>query len=281
MAMSLSLDTITTRADGGVLHATFDAPPINLIGPEVVRDMVTLLDALYRPSDVRVVIFGSADRDFFFPHVDITRVAEYTAEAAKAGGPGDESLGMLFHKLSQAPVVTIAKIRGRAGAAGSEFVLACDMRFASRERAILGQPEVGIGAAPGAGGIQHLARLLGRGRALEVILSSQDVDADLAERYGWINRAIPDADLDGFVEQLAQRIAGFPATALTAAKAAINALTLAGPEAIRDDARLFQRLLRTDAAQQRTAQLLERGFQTRSDVELELGKALGELTTAN
>ena len=142
-------------------------------------------------------------------------------------------------------------------------------------------PEVGIGAAPGAGGIQHLARLLGRGRALEVILSSEDVNADLAERYGWINRAVPDVELDGFVGQLAQRIAGFPATALTAAKAAINALTLADPEVIRDDARLFQRLLRTDAAQQRTAQLLERGFQTRSEVELELGEALGELTTAN
>jgi enoyl-CoA hydratase/carnithine racemase len=279
--VDLSLETITNRVSNRVLYATFDAPPINLIGPEVVRDLVTLLGALYSAPDVRVVVFDSADDDFMFPHVDITKVAEYTAEAAKAGGPGDESLGMLFHKLSQAPVVTIAKIRGRAGAAGSEFVLACDMRFASQERATLGQPEVGIGVAPGAGGIQHLARLLGRGRALEVILSSEDVDADLAERYGWINRAVPDAELDGFVEQLAQRIARFPAAALTAAKASINALTLADPEVIRGDARLFQSLLRTDVARQRTAQLLERGFQTRSKVELELGEALGELTSAN
>jgi enoyl-CoA hydratase/carnithine racemase len=279
--VDLSLETITNRVSNRVLYATFDAPPINLIGPEVVRDLVTLLGALYSAPDVRVVVFDSADDDFMFPHVDITKVAEYTAEAAKAGGPGDESLGMLFHKLSQAPVVTIAKIRGRAGAAGSEFVLACDMRFASQERATLGQPEVGIGVAPGAGGIQHLARLLGRGRALEVILSSEDVDADLAERYGWINRAVPDAELDGFVEQLAQRIARFPAAALTAAKASINALTLADPEVIRGDARLFQSLLRTDVARQRTAQLLERGFQTRSKVELELGETLGELTSAN
>ena len=274
--MDLSLDTVTTRAESGVLYATFYAPPINLIGPEVVRDLVTLLDTLYNPSGIRVVVFDSADDDYLFPHVDITKVAEYTAEAAKAGGPGDESLGMLFRKLSQAPVVTIVKLRGRARAAGSEFMLACDMRFAS-ERAILGQPEVGIGAAPGAGGIQHLTRLLGRGRALEVILSSEDVSAGLAERYGWINRALPDSELDGFVARLAQRIAGFPAEAVLAAKAAVNALTLADPGEVRSDARLFQRLVRTDAAQQRTAQLLERGFQTRSDVELGLGDALSEL----
>jgi enoyl-CoA hydratase/carnithine racemase len=277
--MSLSLDTITTHADGRVLCATFDAPPMNLIGPEVVRDLVTLLDALYHSSDIRVVVFDSADHDFLFPHVDVTKVAEYTAEAAKAGGPGDASLGMLFRRLSQAPVVTITKLRGRARAAGSEFALACDMRFASREQAIIGQPEVGLGAAPGAGGIQHLTRLLGRGRALEVILSADDFDADLAERYGWINRAVPDAELDSFVERLAQRIAGFPAEALIAAKTAVNALTLADPDDVRSDARLFQRLLRTDAAQQRTTQLLERGFQTRGDVELGLGEALSELTT--
>jgi enoyl-CoA hydratase/carnithine racemase len=277
--MSLSLDTITTRVDGRVLYATFDAPPMNLIGPEVVRDLVTLLDALYQPADIRVVVFDSADHDFLFPHVDVTKVAEYTAEAAKAGGPGDASLGMLFRRLSQAPVVTIAKLRGRARAAGSEFALACDMRFASRERAIIGQPEVGLGAAPGAGGIQHLTRLLGRGRALEVILGADDFDADLAERYGWINRAVPDAELDGFVERLAQRIAGFPPEALIAAKTEVNAITLAEQDDVRNDARLFQRLLRTDAAQQRTAQLLERGFQTRGDVELRLGEALSELTT--
>ena len=277
----LSLDTIATRASGRVLHATFGAPPMNLIGPEVVRDLATLLGALYDTADFRVVIFDSADRDFLFPHVDVTKVAEYTAEAAKAGGPGDESLGMLFRKLSQAPVVTIAKLRGAARGAGSEFALACDMCFASREGAILGQPEVGIGAAPGAGGIQHLARLLGRGRALEVILSSEDVDADLAERYGWINRALPGAELDAFVDDLAQRMAGFPAEALVAAKAAVNEVTLAGPGEVRADARLFQRLVRTDAAQQRTAQLLERGFQTRGTVELELGQALAQLTVTN
>jgi enoyl-CoA hydratase/carnithine racemase len=275
--MNLPLDTIATRLDGHVLYATFLAPPINLIGPEVVRDLVTLLEEIYRPSPIRVVVFDSADPDFLFPHVDMTKVAECTAEAAKAGGPGDASLGMLFHKLSQAPVVTITKLRGRARGAGSEFVLACDMCFASQEHAILGQPEVGIGASPGAGGIQHLARRLGRSRALEVILSSEDVSAELAERYGWINRAVPDSELDRFTEQIAQRIAAFPAEAMVSAKAAVNVLTVPVPDAVRADAALFQRLVLTAAVPRRTAQLFERGFQTRSPAELRLGDTLGQL----
>jgi enoyl-CoA hydratase/carnithine racemase len=279
--MNLSLETIDTRLDGHVLYATFSAPPINLIGPEVVRDLVTLIDTLYAPSPVRVVVFDSADPDFLFPHVDVTKVAAYTAEAAKAGGPGDSSLGMLFHKLTQAPVVTITKLRGRARAAGSEFALACDMRFASREHAIISQPEVGLGVAPGAGGIQHLTRLLGRGRALEVILSADDVNADLAEQYGWINRALPDAELDDFVDRLAQRIAGFPLEALAAAKAAVNAISLPTPDEVRGDAELFQRLLRTDEVGRRATLLFERGFQTRSPLELELGDALATLAPAD
>jgi enoyl-CoA hydratase/carnithine racemase len=279
--MDLLLDTIPTRRDGHVLYATFNAPPINLIGPEVVRDLVTLLDAVYRPSPIRVVVFDSADPDFFFPHVDMTKVAEYTAEAAKAGGPDDASLGMLFHKLTQAPVVTIIKLRGRARGAGSEFALACDMRFAARENAILSQPEVGLGVSPGAGGVQHLARLLGRGRALEVILTSQDVDAELAEKYGWINRALPDSELDEFVADIAQRIAGFPADAVTAAKAAVNEITVPIPVNVRGDAALFQRLVRSDSVKQRAGLLFEQGFQTRGPVELELGKALGTLAAAN
>ena len=198
-------------AEDGVLSVVIDAPPMNLIGPELVRDLVTLLGDLDADANIRVMVLESADPEYFVPHVDLTKVAEYTAEAAKAGGPGDASLGMLWHKLSELPVVTIAKIRGRARGAGSELALACDMRFAARENAILGQIEVGTGALPGAGGMQHLARLLGRGRAMEAILGADDFSADEAERYGWINRALPDAELDAFVARLARRIASFPA----------------------------------------------------------------------
>src|SRR5690349_175207 len=134
-----------TRIDEGVANVVIDAPPMNLIGPELVRDFVAFLSELTADEAARVIVLESADPEYFVPHVDLTKVAEYTAEAAKAGGPDDASLGMLWHKLSALPVVTSAKIRGRARGAGSELALACDMRFAARENAILGQLEAGVG----------------------------------------------------------------------------------------------------------------------------------------
>src|SRR5580692_3841722 len=213
-------------SDEGVLGVVIDAPPMNLIGPELVHDLVSLFRELESGQETRVVVLESANPEYFVPHVDLTKVAEYTAEAAKAGGPDDASLGMLWHKLSELPVVTIAKIRGRARGAGSELALACDMRFAARENAVLGQPEIGFGALPGAGGVQHLGRLLGRGRAMEVILGGADFDADEAERYGWVNRALPDAELDAFVARLARRIASFPADAVRSTKQVLHGLNL-------------------------------------------------------
>jgi enoyl-CoA hydratase/carnithine racemase len=136
------------RSDQGVSSVVIDAPPMNLIGPELVRDLVALLSQVESDEEIRVVVLESADPEYFVPHVDLTKVAEYTAEAAKAGGPDDASLGMLWHRLSELPVVTIAKLRGRARGAGSELALACDMRFAARENTVLGQPEIGFGASP-------------------------------------------------------------------------------------------------------------------------------------
>jgi enoyl-CoA hydratase/carnithine racemase len=266
-----------TPSGTGVLGVVIDAPPMNLIGPELVRDLVSLFGVLESGQETRVVVLESADPEYFVPHVDLTKVAEYTAEAAKAGGPGDASLGMLWHTLSVLPVVTIAKLRGRARGAGSELALACDMRFAAAENAILGQIEVGAGTVPGAGGVQHLARLLGRGRAMEAILGAADFDAQTAERYGWINRALPDAELDAFVAQLAGRIASFPADAVRSAKRALNDLTLPGPDAIRADARRFRQLVASDAAQARTAALFAQGLQTRGPLELDLGTRIGAL----
>jgi len=266
-----------TKTDEGVLSVVIDAPPMNLIGPELVHDLVELLGALESGQHARVMVLESADPEYFIPHVDLTKVAEYTAEAAKAGGPEDASLGMLWHKLSELPVVSIAKIRGRARGAGSELALACDMRFAARENAILGQIEVGAGATPGAGGVQHLARLLGRGRAMEAILGADDFSAEVAERYGWINRALPDADLDAFVARLARRIASFPADAVRTAKRVLNELTMPGADAIRADARRFRQLVTSEAAQGRTAALFAQGLQTRGPLELDLGDRLGTL----
>lgn len=265
------------ETEDGVLSVVIHAPPMNLIGPELVRDLVTLSGELESAVDVRVVVLESADPEYFVPHVDLTKVAEYTAEAAKAGGPDDASLGMLWHKLSELPVVTIAKLRGRARGAGSELVLACDMRFAARENTVLGQPEVGFGVLPGAGGIQHLGRLLGRGRAMEAILGAADFDADEAERYGWINRALPDAELDTFVARLARRIASFPADAVRSAKQVLNDLTLPAADAIRSDARQFQQLVRSDTVQARMAKLFAQGLQTPGPLERDLGDRIGSL----
>jgi enoyl-CoA hydratase/carnithine racemase len=266
-----------TPTDPGVLSVVIDAPPMNLIGPELVRDLVELFGVLESGRDIRVVVLESADPEYFVPHVDLTKVAEYTAEAARAGGVGDASLGMLWHKLSELPVVTIAKIRGRARGAGSELALACDMRFAARENAILGQIEVGTGALPGAGAMQHLARLLGRGRAMEAILGADDFDAETAERYGWVNRALPDADLDAFVAGLARRIASFPADGVLTAKQVLNEVTMPAADAIRADAVRFRQLVAADAAQARTAALFAQGLQTRGPLELDLGDRLGSL----
>jgi enoyl-CoA hydratase/carnithine racemase len=263
--------------DPGVLTVVIDAPPMNLIGPELVRDLVVLVAELESSDDVRVVVLESADHEYFVPHVDLTKVAEYTAEAAKAGGPDDASLGMLLHKISELPVVLIAKLRGRARGAGSELLLACDMRFAATENAIVGQPEVGFGAWPGAGGIQHLARLLGRGRAMEAILGSDDFTAEVAERYGWVNRALLDAELDEFVARLARRIASFPAEGVRAVKKALNELALPTADAIRADARTFQRLVASETVQSRAATLFANGLQTRSPLELELGDRIETL----
>ena len=264
-------------ADPGVLSVVIDAPPMNLIGPELVRDLVGLFGVLESGRDIQVVVLESADPEYFVPHVDLTKVAEYTAEAAKAGGAGDASLGMLWHKLSELPVVTIAKLRGRARGAGSELALACDMRFAARENAILGQIEAGTGALPGAGAMQHLARLLGRGRAMEAILGADDFDAETAERYGWVNRALPDADLDAFVARLARRIASFPADGVLTAKQVLNEVTMPAADAIRADAVRFRQLVAADAAQARTAALFAQGLQTRGPLELDLGDRLGSL----
>lgn len=275
--MTFAYSSIRTRLADGVLAATLDAGPLNLLGVDLVRDLVSLVDTLYTdPGDVRIVVIDSASPDFFSAHVDLSAVPQYTAEAARAGGPGDASLGMFLHRLARVPVITIAKVRGRARGGGDELALACDMIFASRENAVFGQFESGTGALPGAGGTQHLIRRLGRGRAMEAIVGADDFDADLAERYGWINRALPDAELDGFVERLARRIAGFPAEGVRAAKRAVDDLTLAEPAQVRSDAAVFQALIASPEARERLAHLTGRGLQTPGPLERDLGGAVAE-----
>ena len=269
------LETLKVRKEGAVLFAEVAAPPMNLLGPELVRDLVALIQQTEVDSAVRVLVFKSADPDYFIAHVDVTNIGGYREATAKL--TGEASLGLLFRYLSASRLVTIAQVEGRVRGAGSEFVLACDMSFAARESAIFGQPEAGFGLIPGAGGIQHLSRLMGRNRALEAILSGDDYNADLAERYGWINRALPAAVLGEFVASLAHRIARFPAAAHAVVKERINAIGLAPAEEFRRDSDLFLERARSPEAQSRTKDAVLRGFQTR-DGELDWARLVSDLS---
>lgn len=270
----MNLETIKVRQEGAVLFAEMSSPPMNLLGPELVRDLVSLIQQAEADHTFKVLVFKSADRDYFISHVDVTRIKEYRAEAAKL--TGEASIAMLFRYLSASRLVTIAQIEGRVRGAGSEFVLACDMRFASRESAIFSQIETAFGQLPGGGATQHLTRLMGRARALEVILSAEDYDAEMAERYGWINRALTENALGDFVKSLAHRIASFPAAGHVVVKDRVNAIALAPAEDFRRDSDLFAESVRNPEAQSRIQAAMKRGFQTR-EAEMTLAQMLGEL----
>ena len=270
----LTFETLNVRNEGAVLFVEISAPPMNLEGPELVRDLVSLIQQAEADNSVQVLVFKSADPDYFISHVDVTRIKENREAAAKL--TGDPSIGQMLRHLSASRLVSIAQIEGRVRGVGSEFILACDMRFAARESAIFGQFEPAFGVIPGAGGAQHLTRLMGRGRALEVMLSAQDYDADLAERYGWINRALPAAELNDFVRSLALRIAGFPAAGHAVVKERVNAIALPTVEDIRRDSDLFLEGTRTNEFQELTKAAMKRGFQTR-DGEMDLARLVGEI----
>jgi enoyl-CoA hydratase/carnithine racemase len=269
-----AFEKLRVRREGSVVFAEIAAPPMNLQGPELVRDLVSLIQQAEGDDVVKVLVFKSADPDYFISHVDVTRIAENRAEVAKLAGA--ESMALLYRYLSASHLVTIAQIEGRVRGVGSEFVLACDMRFAARESAIFGQFEPAFGVIPGAGGAQHLARLMGRARALEVMLSADDYDADLAERYGWINRALPADELGDFVSSLAHRIARFPAAGQVVVKERVNAIALAPVEDFRRDSDLFLEGVSTPESQGLIQAAMKGGFQTR-DAELALARMLGDL----
>lgn len=253
----------------GYHHATIDNPPLNLFDPDLVAELVAFVAQLDEDGTAKVVVFDSANPDFFIAHVDLLRSDEFDRTPQPATG-----LAVwpdLAARLEQAPYLVICSIRGRARGVGSEFALAADLRFASRENAILCHPEVGFGFIPGGGGSERLALNTGRARALEVIVGARDFTADVAERYGWINRALPDGELDGFVAGLATRIAGFDRAAIAAAKATLNSHgglpDLAWFTATENR---FYELLADPAVQQRVVGFLELGMQRPGDFELNL-----------
>jgi len=206
-------------------RVTFDNPPLNLMGPEFVVEFGKIMTAIESDEQLRVVVFDSAVEGFFLNHSDFTvKLEELTS--LPQGPTGLEAWPDILVRITHAPVVSIAKIRGRATGNGSEITLACDMAFMSREKGLLSQWEVGVGMVAGGGPMARLPRLIGRSRALEVLMSSEDIRGDLAEAYGYVNRSFPDDELDAFVEALATRISSFDKWAISNTKRLVNAASL-------------------------------------------------------
>ena len=255
---------------------TFDHPPLNIFGPETIPQLNEIITALETDKDVRVVVFDSAVRGFFLTHYDFLAKPEDTTRIPP-GSTGLQPLPDMLVRLSRAPVVSIASIRGRATGVGSELALACDMRFASREKAILSHFEVGAGVVPGGGPMARLPRLIGRGRALEVLLGADDIPGDLAELYGYVNRSLPDADLDGFVESLATRISSFDKRAISETKRFADVASLPPDYEIAPEWDVCFASIMRPAAQERIKKLMEQGFHKPGDVEERLGYYVGQL----
>jgi enoyl-CoA hydratase/carnithine racemase len=261
------------RTYPGLRTITFNNPPINMFVPSTIDELGALMADLEADPSVKVVVFQSANPDFYIAHLDVAKAAERPEVLS------------LWHdfvlRLSSTAVVSIAKIRGRTRGIGNEFVLACDMRFASRQNALFGNPEVGVGLVPGGGAMEWLPRLVGRSRALEIVLSGDDFDAEIAERYGWVNRTLDDGDLDSFVDALVRRLASFDRETLAAAKAQINRFGTPTATELRSSAELFFPLLALPSAQKRRAKVRNLGYGVPSDFEFNFGRYLPELGRAD
>jgi enoyl-CoA hydratase/carnithine racemase len=257
-------------------RVTFDLPPLNIFGPETIPQFEKVIKAIESDERVKVVVFDSAIEGFFLIHYNFFAKLEESA-SLPPGPTGLQPLPDMLVRLSRAPVVSIASIRGRATGVGGELALASDMRFASREKAILSQWEVGVGLVPGGGPMARLPRLIGRGRALEVLLGADEISGDLAERYGYVNRALPDSELDGFVDALATRLASFDKQAIAETKQLVNMASLPPDAEIGLEWDAFVASAQRPAFQTRIKKLMEQGFHQPGDTENRLGYYLGQL----
>src|ERR1700688_3938854 len=256
-------------------RGVFDHPPFNIVDATIFEGLQDLHARMDASPSLRVVVFESANPEFYLAHFDL---AGNTGNITTAVGPsGLPILTDTFVRLTRSTVVSIAKIRGCVRGASSEFVLACDMRFASRENLLLGQPEVGVGVHPGGGGTERLPHLVGRGRALEIVLGANDFDGDTAERYGYVNRSLPDSELDGFVDALAHRIASFDRRAIAAAKGLINQVSLPSADRLLDAITSFGTALTWPETQQRVQAVLKLGLQQDANYEKRWTDELGTL----
>jgi len=262
------------RTHPGRWAITFSNPPINMFVPTTIVELGALMTEVEADPSVKVLVFQSANPDFFIAHLDVSKAVERP-----------EVLGLwrdFVLRLSSTPVVSIAKIRGRTRGIGNEFVLACDMRFASRQSALFGNPEVGVGLVPGGGALEWLPRLAGRSRALEFLLSGDDFDADIAERYGWVNRALDDNGLDSYVDALVRRLASFDREALGAVKAQVNRFGTPTAAELQSSTDIFFSALGWPGQRTRRAKMRNiGGYGVPSDFELNFGRYLPALGRAD
>jgi len=265
-----------TRITPAYWRVTINHPPFNIYGPDSMPQLNSVITQIEKDPELKVVVFDSAVPGFFLTHYDFVPPLERTTSIAP-GPTGLPALPDMLVRLSRAPVVSIVSIRGRASGVGSELSLASDMRFASREKAVLSQFEIGAGFTPGGGPMARLPRLMGRGRALEILLSGNDINGDLAERYGYVNRALPDAELDAFVDGLARRIASFDKQSIADIKTLVNNATLPPNDALAAEWSGFITSVQRPAAQKTIKKLMDIGLQRSRDVETNLARYTGEV----
>ncbi len=255
-------------------RATLDNPPLNIMGPEMIAELATLIGQIEADDRLKVIVFDSSIPEFFMAHYDVLGNLRDSLEMPP-GPTGMHPFPDFLVRLSRAPVVSICSIRGRATGSGSEIALACDIRFASREKAVLSHWEVGVGFPPGGGPTARLPRLVGRGRALEILLGADDFNGDLAERYGYVNRSVPDAELDGFVDAFARRVASFDRDAIALTKRLVNGPSLPDDAETKSAWDAFAKSVVRPSVSEHLSALVPLGLQQPGDVESRLGFYVG------
>lgn len=269
--MAYQYQLLDVAVHGRVATVTINNPPINIITPALYQELAGLVAELQNDDDLTVVVFKSADADFFIAHYDVSNILEFPTDGEAERSLELNDFHIMCERVRTMNKVTIAQIEGRVGGGGSEFAASMDMRFGVVGKTVVNQMEVPLGILPGGTGTQRLPRLVGRGRAMEIVLGADDLDAETAERWGYLNRIYAAGDIDAKVTALAERIASFPVEAVRLAKASVTASELPLQQGLQEEAYLFQRLLRTDSAQHNMQRFMEMGGQTREG-ELKVGE---------
>ncbi len=262
--MAYQYQLLDVSVSGRIATVAINNPPINIITPALYQEMASLVAELKDDDGLTVIVFKSADPDFFIAHYDVSNILEFPTEGEAERSLELNDFHIMCERVRTMNKVTIAQIEGRVGGGGSEFASSMDMRFGVVGKTIINQMEVPLGILPGGTGTQRLPRLVGRGRAMEIVLGADDLDAETAERWGYLNRIYAAADIDAKVAALAERIASFPVEAVRLAKASVTASELPLQQGLQEEAYLFQRLLRTESAQTNMRRFMQMGGQTRA-----------------